>query len=134
MKENATVIYCDSIQNQIVNGQMIPNISNPISNITPYAVPGNYSFSIFVKVENIRCDERHILKIDILDTENKLVMESPNIDISKDTMMIVNEFYAPITVSMDLRNVVIQSLGYFTTKVYLDGKELASQSLNVLKS
>ena len=49
-------------------------------------------------------------------------------------MMIVNEFYAPITVSMDLRNVVIQSLGYFTTKVYLDGKELASQSLNVLKS
>ena len=66
MDVRTSIIFCDSIQNNIVNGKLSPAISRPLSSIIPYAIPGNYSFSLYfqlIQVIHLKLRLLHLMEI-----------------------------------------------------------------------
>lgn len=127
------IIFCDNVAVNISNGQVIPSVNTPLNCIFPRHIPGNYSFAVFASVENIPSNDDHIIRLKVYDTERKKIFDSKNIKINS-AQKKNNEVYAPIQLSVDIRNTVIEREGCFTAKIYLDDIVIGKKELKVLKS
>ena len=125
---NATIIFCDNIINNLSNGRTIPSISNPLKNITPRNIPGNYTFSIFFSIENIPTEKKE-LQIELYNTDEIKVMDT-NIIRLQDFNAIDN-VYTPIVISAEIRNTIIENPGCFTAKIKIDNQLIAEEKLEV---
>ena len=110
MESSATIIFSDSIQNTVVNGQIKPSISNPINFIKPYAIPGNYSFAIFCIVENLPIKNEHKLSVKTYNVNGDCIFESGEI-IVNEQMGNIEDMCVPVSLSVEFRNLIIPDVG-----------------------
>lgn len=130
MEINATIIFCDKILDNTSNGGNVPSISNPFKSITPRNIPGNYTFSIFFSIENIPVEKKE-LQISLYNTEKIKVLDTNVIKLQD--FNIIENVYAPIVISADARNAIIEKPGCFIAEVKIDNELVATESLEVIK-
>lgn len=131
MEAKATIIFCDSIVNNMSNGRITPSILRPLTNIIPRNIPGNYTFAVFFSIENISLGN-HKLHIVLNDTKGNILFDTNDIELNP-SLNTVGDYYAPIEISAEVRNAVIENDGEITAIVYLDGNNIGSQKLEVIK-
>lgn len=111
------------------------NAIGVLSVMTPEFVPGTFSFSIIFSVLGVDIKESNELRVvfqgegqdkALVDTGNIRVPPMPN----EDSVKLPPECLG-YNLSMDFRNVVFESDGYYTTEVYLNDKPIGSRSIYV---
>ncbi len=128
MDPNVSIIFCDSIQNNITNGKPTPVISRPLKSITPYRIPGNFSFSLYCSIEGLDADKKHWLRIEVKDTKNKTILSTSNAEVP--TVPDAAEI-PMVEFSVDFRNVVFLEPGNVTATVYVDDEKCSEGTLIV---
>lgn len=130
MNPIVSIIFCDSIQNNFINGKPTPVISRPLKAITPYNLPGNFTFSLYCSIEGIKSDKKHWFRIEVKDTNSATILSTSNAElpITPDGAELpIIEFAA------DLRNVVLFDSGTVTAIVYIDDEKYGEETLKVIK-
>lgn len=130
MKIETSIIFCDSIQNNVVNGKLSPAISRPLSSIVPYAIPGNYSFSLYCSIENLPADTNHTFRIEVVAPEGNIIFQTNDIEVGSG-MNVAGSVFTPIEFAVDIRNTVVLATGEYTAKVYVDGSLIEEKKLPV---
>lgn len=134
MDISVSIIFCDAIQSNIINGRMVPSVIGPLTSIAPYSIPGNYTFSVYCSIANILVDSpKHNFRVTIKDTNEEVIFDTKEIDITQNLEKVGN-YFAPIDCSIEIRNIVIKKTGNFIAEVYLDGEKKASQNLKVINN
>lgn len=128
MEINANITFCDNIVSNISNNKITPCVSKPLRNITPRNIPGNYTFSIFLSIENVSQEHKE-LEVEVYNTQNIRVFYTGVIKL--DTFNKNNDVYSVIVLTTELRNIVIESPGCFTAKILLDGQIISEEKLEV---
>lgn len=128
MEINANITFCDNIILNMSNNKMTPCISKPLKSITPRNIPGNYTFSIFLSVENVS-QEHNDLQVEVYNTENIKVFDTGVLKLSKFNKN--NDVYSAIVMTTEMRNTVIEKPGCFTAKILLDGQLISEERLVV---
>ena len=130
MEINANIIFCNDVIVNSSNNKKTPGILGPLKSITPRNIPGNYTFSIFLSIENVSQEYKE-LKNEIYNTENIKVFDTGIINLETLNFNKQNKVYFPIVLTTELRNIVIEKPGCFTAKVLLDGQTIAEEKLTV---
>ena len=122
-----TFIYClqaDTIQSP--EGQAV-NANAILTAITPEFIPGAFSFSIVFALNNLEI-ENHTLHIYFKNSDGKVLVDSNDIHIPFKEIIEKGQNGASLPdeekgmiMSMDLRNVLFEKVGYYCTFIYLDG-------------
>lgn len=128
MEINANITFCNDVIVNVFDNKRTPSILSPMKSITPRNIPGNYTFSIFLSIENVS-QEYGELKVEVYNTENIKVFDTGIIKLDKFNKN--NDVYSAIVLTTELRNIVIEKPGYFTAKILLDGQIIAEEKLMV---
>ena len=131
MSVNASIVFCDSIQSSIINGKLSPTISRPLSYITPISIPSNYTFAIYCSLEGLERDKKHVLRIEVKDPDNLLIMSATNLELPS-IEDINSKVYPRVEISIDMRNVVIMHAGTFKAEIYDNDDSICVEELQVL--
>ena len=130
-------IYCINAE-RTDNGEGNDGNINAIgimSAITPEFVPGTFSFSIIFTVLDVDTTKNNTVQVifkqdseenSLADTGIVTVPPMPDRNITG-----LPDEYKGMNMSMDLRNVIFESEGLYTTKVIFNGTELGSKSIYV---
>ena len=128
-------IYClNATRTQGTNGagDMV-NAMGILSALTPEYIPGAFSFSIILSILDFDTEKKSSVSI-ILFSPTKEVFNSGEIELplmpQDSSIMIPNE-YTGMNLCMDLRNVILEEEGLYTTKVLLDGEEIGKSDIYV---
>jgi hypothetical protein len=111
------------------NGKIVPSISRPITCITPRHIPGNYTFAVFFSIENVSVGN-HMLQIIMNNTNGQKMFDTNPIELNP-TLQTLGGSFAPIEISAEIRNAVIEAAGQIEAQVYLDGEMIDSNTLGV---
>lgn len=130
MSPIVSIIFCDSIQNNFINGKPTPVISRPLKAITPYNLPGNFTFSIYCSIEGIKTDKKHWFRIEVKDTKNATILSTSNAELPMTPDVVELPM---IEFAADLRNVVLLDSGDITAIVYVDDEKCGEEILKVIK-
>ena len=106
-----------------------------LSVMTPEFVPGTFSFSIIFSVLGVDTTKANELRVVFKDdSQNKILVNTENISVpsmpNKDDIQLPAECVG-YNLSMDFRNVVFESNGYYTTEIYLNNESIGSRSIYV---
>lgn len=133
MESIVMILFCDMIQTTFNEGKVSQSIVKPISSITPVAVPGNYSFSLYCSIEHLRADSEHELSLEMYAPDGSIMHKIANFPIKPEFGLKENDYFSTIEIGLDARNAVIPCTGDITAVLFIDGKEVASKKLSVLK-
>lgn len=128
MEINANITFCNDVIINVSNNKKTPSVLGPLKSITPRNIPGNYTFSIFLSIENVSQEYRE-LKVEVYNTENIKVFDTGILKL--DSFNKNNDVYSTIVLTTELRNIVIERPGCFTAKILLDGQTIAEEKLMV---
>lgn len=101
--------------------------------ITPEFVPGTFSFSIIFSIQGIDIGNSNTMQILFL-KEDKALVDSGVITIPPMTNLKEDGLpmeYKGLNMSMDLRNVVFEKEGVYTTKIILNKEEIGDNPIYV---
>ncbi len=128
-----TVLYCEGI-----NADMTPNgpkntLVGPLMCLAPMFIPGMFSFSIFVHIEDIGevKDLAHSFKIIFKkkNSQEEIVNTGDQpININKGDQTEENKMNG-IMINMDFRNVVIREEGEYVSEIYFDNEKIGEGSI-----
>ncbi|WP_308539564.1 hypothetical protein [uncultured Ruminococcus sp.] len=131
MSANAKIIFCDSFQQSIDNGKIIPSLRTPITSISPYAVPGNFSFCIYCSVSGLSIAESKSVELQLVGYDNEIIFTTSKIKLSEMNLKAIDDMYRPLELAVDLRNVLIMKREPLVAKLFVNEKIIASEKLTV---
>ena len=133
----ANFIYCINAERTATddgNGGNI-NAMGIMAAITPEFVPGTFSFSIIFSVLGVDTTENNTVQVIFKkDSEENSLVDTGIITvppISDQNLTGIPDEYKGMNMSMDLRNVIFESEGVYTTKVIFNGIELENKPIYV---
>ena len=111
------------------------NAIGVLSVMTPEFVPGTFSFSIIFSILGVDITKVNELRVVFKDdSQDKVLINTENIRVTPmqndDNIQLPAECTG-YNLSMDFRNMVFESNGYYTTEIYLNDKFLDSRSIYV---
>ena len=130
MEPKTTIVFCDSIVNNVTNGRLTPSIVRPFSSITPRHIPGNYTFAVFFSIENISVGD-HKLQLVLYNTDEEKIFDTNIIELNT-TFNTIGEVFAPIEISAEIRNAILESAGTIKAVVLLDNNKIGENTLEVV--
>lgn len=128
MEMGTEIVFCDRVVSNVSGNKAAPCVSKPLESISPISIPGNYTFSVFLSIKNV-LQEHKELEVEIYNTENVRIFYTEKIRLEK--FKKESNMYSEIIITTELRNVVIESTGYFTAKILLDGQIVRENKLEV---
>ncbi|MGG3232579.1 hypothetical protein ABEP17_03535 [Priestia flexa] len=118
------VIVCEDIFN---DKEMI--IKNPYNAITPYSVPGNFSFVLGFSLLELQINVPYKLKIEIHDEEGELVIPTQELDFKfsppTDQQVQNTMNSGPVnsgSINMDFNNIVFKKSGFHSFSVTVNNE------------
>lgn len=122
-----TVVYCESAQNEMTPQGPKLHLIGPMQVLTPMFIPGMFSFSILIGIQDFKLDIPHTIRFvfkgpkegepPILDTSDITMPVQPKNPTLPDDMQ-------GAMMNMDFRNVVIRSEGEYFSEIFFDGESL----------
>ena len=136
MAKQSNFIYCinsERVPGTDGNGDSL-NAVGVLSVITPEFVPGTFSFSIIISVLDIDVTKNNKIQIVFCNPDGKEIVNTNDIEIppnpNKDSIGIPNE-YQGLNMCMDLRNVIFEKEGLYTTKVIVNDEQIGKNEIFV---
>ncbi|WP_415967735.1 DUF6941 family protein [Faecalitalea cylindroides] len=133
MAQIVSFIYCDKIQQKIVNGQLQPQVVQPLSILSPINIPSNYSFSIVCAFNGINVNEKNTLEVRFLSPIKRIVGSTGKINLEVDDKN-NKASSVSMTFNLDFHNIILSEEGEYTTEIDLNGTLLGSYSIEVKKA
>lgn len=125
--------YCDSIQTEMTPQGPRYQIVNPLQVLSPIAIPGNYSFAIACNVAGFDATKENIIRLQFSSPQGKVLSDTGDIKVRlpletiKDTKLGVMQF------NLDLRNIVLDEIGVYVTKVSVNNEIIGEYKIQVLQ-
>ena len=128
-------VYCESIQSQQIqkpNGGQVHTIVNPYQTLTPYSIPGKFSFSISIGMQGDEFSSKdNSLKVDFFDPESNVVHTTNEINVQRAVIDGVPVQNPGLILNVDIRNMLFTKKGIYTTKLSVNGEHIGSYSILV---
>lgn len=121
--------YCEDIQQEILNNNVVPKIINPLGVIQTLFIPTHFSFAISCVISGININTDKSLRI---------IFISPNEEIINDTQDI--QLNIPpnngdvLKFNLIMKNIVLKDEGVYRTEVYLNKNKLNEYKIEVKRS
>lgn len=124
--------YCLGTSNGEPGNNMI-DVSGVLPAITPEYIPGSFSFSIMIGLSGLDTGKQHTMSIVFGKGNEKPLVNTPEVTIPVQES---NQTNLPgeaqgFVLSMDLKNVVFEEEGIYSTKVRVDNQELGEYKIYV---
>jgi len=128
----SSFVYCDNIQTEYTPQGPIAKIVNPLQVITPYAIPGNYSFAISCNINGLDVTKTNDVQIRCTAPNGDDVYDTGIIHIQLPREEVIPDKPGALQFNLDLRNIVIKEAGTYETKVLLNGAVIGSYRIDVV--
>lgn len=129
--------YCLAIERKsqgIENSESI-NAINVLTQLTPEAIPGMFSFAIAFSILDLNLDQSNTIRITFSNSETDTpIVDSGEVIINPENAPQNNDIpaqYRGLNICMDFRNVVFNSLGEYITKIYFNEELIDSKPIYV---
>lgn len=116
-------VYCDHIDTYPVAGPkgQIYNLVDPLQMLTPYSIPGAFSFAISFGLQGQEFKNKgNMVRIDFCDEEGEIVVTAPNTPLPEfqSNGSSITDF--GMCINLDLRNVLFKKRGIHRAKLYFN--------------
>lgn len=130
-----SIVFCDSIQMiPGPDGQQTANMVTPLGVLTPYHVPGNYSFAIGCTILGLDTAIKNVVSIRFFNKETDTNVISKDIVFEPNTIKFnqpSNTPYSIVGFNIDARNIIFKETGTFVATVKINGQEIGNGSIDV---
>lgn len=130
MAKLITFTYANEVINQTIDGHDNQIINNPLLALKPMFIPGQLSFSVVFGITDIDPNKDHIFQYKLVSPDGQVVVDTGDIKITKYSNMQdkkVDGFLG----SLDLRNVVFRTRGFYKTELIFNGDKLMEGTILV---
>lgn len=134
MGASVKIIFCDSFQQSIANGKIVPSLRTPITSITPYAVPGNFSFCIYCSVSGLSVGESKSVELRLVGPDKETIFTTSRIELNEMNLKTIDGMYTPLELAIDLRNVLIKKKEPLVAQLFVNEEVIESEELIVESS
>ena len=131
MEYISSFTYCDSIQTEFTPQGPKPQIVNPLQILAPIAIPSNYSFSVACNLAGFDVRKENSIRICFVSPSGEVINDTQEIKFSIPNEQIKEDMPGMMQFNLDMRNVPIRETGVFSTKVYVNGKEIGDYKIGV---
>lgn len=136
MAKISSFIFCDNVQQQFVQGNgvvgnVIFNLINPLQVLSPYTIPGSFSFSFSIGLSDFDTTIQNTLCIKFRDPFEKIVTELSDVPLPpmpKDVVTLPLE-YRSIRFNADIRNALIEHSGLYSMLVIFNNEAIGEFSI-----
>lgn len=133
MAKIISFVLCENVQPTIFrnsNGknEIRPNIISPFNSIQPIAVPGNYSFCVFLIIDGVDKTAQNTIQIKITAPNEETVFSTGTFEVQPESVIDSN-----ITFSLDLRNFIFLQEGNYIISVSFNNTEIYTYRFEVKK-
>ena len=129
-------MLCDAINNiNLPQGTVVPQLTLPKTVLRPQFIPSAFSFGIAVGVEGIDLQKNHKMRFKICDPDGNIVQESGDNELpalSEDDSL--PKEYQGYTLSIDIRNLVINKPGIYVFSLFVNDNEIYSKEIPVFEA
>lgn len=132
MAQIVSFVYCDKVQQKFVNGQLQPQVVQPLTFLSPINFPSNYSFSIVCSFNGINTFEKNTLEVRLLSPTKKLVESTGKINLEIDDKNSETDNVS-MTFNLDFHNIIFREEGEYTTEIILNDVLLGSYPIEAKK-
>lgn len=121
-----TFLYCENIENQITPVGPKTSLNGPLAALRPVFIPGMFSFSIFMSMEDVELETSHRFKIIFKHEETgEVIIDTGDGEIpSQNVEGNLPKEIRGIMLNMDFRNVILRNEGYYVSEIYFDGEPI----------
>ena len=131
MDANEKIVFCNSFQQSISNGKIVSSLRTPITSISPYAVPGNFSFCIYCTVSGLSVDKSKSVELQLIGSDDEMIFTTSKIELNEMNLKTMDGMYTPLELAVDLRNVLIIKKEPLVANLYVNGKVVETEKLIV---
>ena len=128
MAPQIEIVFCEGLQTSPTPNTP-PTITNPLSLLRPYAIPGNYSFSVFCSIDQLPIDSQTKISIEIGETDGNILLPSTPIPINAVANGPGNQ--ASIKLGIDLRNAIISKEGEIYAQIKQNNSLIGEKKIKV---
>ena len=123
--------YCDKVQELLTPNGPVSQIIRPLQELSPIAIPSNYSFFISCIISNIRYNPENHLKITFEDPGGEIIEVFEQHDCNPPTKSSNPDELYGLQLNIDIRNVILSKAGTYGTRVLFNNIELGFYKINV---
>ena len=131
MAKLVTFMYANESRNDNNNGQNIQVITNPLLSLKLMFIPGQLSFSVIFGIAEFNYEEIHTAQFKLIDPDGNIVIDTKEFNIPK---IGIDKNADGFIGSLDLRNVVFRTNGYYKTELFFDGEKLKDDTILVAEA
>ena len=127
MARVSSFVFCDSVQvQQTSQGAQYWQIINPLQVLSPYAIPGAFSFAFSFGISEFNTEKNNILSIQFSDPEGTVINDSGPINIPAFPEGVGNlpKDFRSIMLNMDFRNLPIKHSGLYSLVVNMNDEQI----------
>lgn len=124
------LIVCEDVQNTFepsdVNGsiRITPQIVNPLDYISPYSLPGNYSFALFGSISSIL--EDGTLSVIIKSPKNEEIFRTGKMAVKKP-----DKEFESVKFSFNIRNFLFMEEGKYNISIFINENKIGNRDIYV---
>lgn len=123
--------YCEDIQQEVINGGIVPKIVNPLTELQTLFMPTHYSFAVSCAISGVNINNDKSIRIVFMSPSGKIVNDTGKINISNFPRN--KETTGNLKFNLIMKNVALQETGIYETKIELNDEELQSFKIEVKK-
>lgn len=122
--------YCDSFRTEIAPDGKQQQLFIPLQLIRPVSLPSNYSFVIICNIVGLDTAKENYIKIQFITSSGKIIVQTENVkvQIPEATSGVQPDI---MQFNLDIRNIVIDEYGDFTTKIFLNEEILGEYKIPI---
>lgn len=128
----SSFIYCDSIQTEMTSQGPRNQIVNPLQVLAPIAVPGNYSFAIACNIAGFDAAKENCVRVQFMSPSNQLTNDTGDIKFQLPTDQIKPDKPSVMQLNLDMRNLVLNEVGLYSTRVFVNNKQIGEYKIPVI--
>ena len=125
--------YCDRIQTEMTPKGPRNQIVNPLQVLAPIAVPGNYSFAIACNIAGFDARQENSVRIQFVSPSEKVLNDTNDIKFQLPPEQVKLDRPSVMQFNIDMRNLVLSEKGVYSTKVYVNGKQIGEYKIPVIE-
>ena len=137
MARVSSFVFCDSVQvQQTPEGTQFWQIINPLQVLSPYAIPGAFSFAFSCGVNEFDTDEDNVLNIQFSDPEGTVLNDSGSINIPAfpEGLGHLPKSFRSIMFNVDFRNLPIKHRGLYSLAINMNGEQIGEFKIPAFQS
>lgn len=132
MEYISSFTYCDSIQTEVTPQGARPQIVNPLQALTPFSVPGNYSFAIACNIAGFDIKKENIINIKFISPSGHVLNDTGDIKLQFPIEQTRIDKPGMMQFNLEMRNLVFMEIGVYSTEISVNHTKLGEYKIQVM--